>query len=279
MEISINTAGATKRELLLVAGLFTSLADVTEYARTTESTPSPVIAHVDRPDVGAPEAPLPVSSVPAPPIDMAASFGHTPVPMTAIVPVAVPFVPPAPPMAPPVPISPVPSLPTVDTAPTDALDVRGLPWDDRIHSGSKAKNADGRWKARKGLNDPSLVARVEAELLGHALPARVAPVSPPPPPAYVPGAGAPVVPGHAASVPPVPPAPPAAVAAPAGMVADFQTLMAEVVKLMQVGKLDPALTQTLCHGVGVENLGLMGLPTNVAKIPALWAAIREQVGM
>lgn len=278
MEISINTAGATKRELLLVAGLFTSLADVTDYARTTST--AAVIAPADRPDVGAPEpVRLVTPPVPLPAADMAASFGA---PLPSLNGGALPPLPrppeqvaaPLPPTAPPVPYSPAPILPSAATAPTDApaVDSRGMLWDVRIHSGAKSTNADGRWKARKGLNDPDMVARVEAELLGQPAPAAAPQVpQPPPPPPFVPGAGQSVVPGHGASMPPMPPAP-------GGMVTTYQALQTEVIALMTCGKLDPVLMQTLCQGVGVEHLGLMGLPTNADKIPALWAAIREQVG-
>jgi hypothetical protein len=44
------------------------------------------------------------------------------------------------------------------------LDGKGLPWDARIHAGSKTQNADGSWRQRRNLNDPALVTRVEAEL-------------------------------------------------------------------------------------------------------------------
>jgi len=44
-------------------------------------------------------------------------------------------------------------------------DSEGLPWDPRIHSGGKKKNAgDGKWTAKRGINDPALVERVKAEL-------------------------------------------------------------------------------------------------------------------
>jgi hypothetical protein len=60
-------------------------------------------------------------------------------------------------------------------------DVRGLPWDARIHSGTKAVNADGTWRQRRGLNDPALVKRVEAELQQIVSAPAPAAVVPPPP--------------------------------------------------------------------------------------------------
>lgn len=47
--------------------------------------------------------------------------------------------------------------------PTVELDVHGYPWDDRIHSSSKSKNADGSWRGRKGVPPPT-ITKVKAEL-------------------------------------------------------------------------------------------------------------------
>lgn len=50
------------------------------------------------------------------------------------------------------------------TAPA-GLDSSGLPWDERIHSSSKAQNADGTWRYKRG-GDLDERKRVEAELRG-----------------------------------------------------------------------------------------------------------------
>lgn len=55
--------------------------------------------------------------------------------------------------------------PTNDTPP--ATDKNGLPWDERIHAGTKALNGDGTWKKRRGVDDAT-VAAVTAELTGAA---------------------------------------------------------------------------------------------------------------
>lgn len=44
------------------------------------------------------------------------------------------------------------------------LDKEGLPWDERIHAGTKAKNEDGTWRTRRGV-DKATVAKVKASLL------------------------------------------------------------------------------------------------------------------
>lgn len=69
-------------------------------------------------------------------------------------------------------IRPVPAhqtLPIVGTVSTTGnegeFDSAGMPWDERIHASTKTKNADGKWKKRKGVDDAVTLA-VEAELKG-----------------------------------------------------------------------------------------------------------------
>jgi hypothetical protein len=69
-----------------------------------------------------------------------------------------------PPPVPTVSATAAPSAPAASTSPAGDVDARGLPWDARIHSGSREKNKDGSWRQRRNLNDPDMVARVEAEL-------------------------------------------------------------------------------------------------------------------
>ena len=74
--------------------------------------------------------------------------------------------------------APVPTPPVTDTAdaPTPPapsatadeteLDAEGMPWDERIHAGSKAKKkTDGLWKPKRNV-DPVLVRQVKAEYAG-----------------------------------------------------------------------------------------------------------------
>lgn len=49
------------------------------------------------------------------------------------------------------------------------VDSRNMPHDERIHAGTKAKNADGTWRARRGVS-PELVEQVERELMGELIP-------------------------------------------------------------------------------------------------------------
>lgn len=72
-----------------------------------------------------------------------------------------------------------PALPTDGAA---VLDKNGLPWDGRIHAGSKVTVADGSWRIKRGV-DPALIATVEAELKALMAIPTVAAFPPPPPPA------------------------------------------------------------------------------------------------
>lgn len=85
---------------------------------------------------------------------------------------------PTPPAVPAPPQVAAPSAPAAAMNPAD-VDKHGLPWDARIHSGTKAVNADGSWRQRRGLNDPELVKRVEAELRAlMAVPVSAVPLPP-----------------------------------------------------------------------------------------------------
>ena len=70
-------------------------------------------------------------------------------------------------------------VPATPVAPSiRSCDKDGLPWDERIHASSKALNADGTWRKKRGVSDAE-VTQVEAQLRGvMAIPA----VPPPPPP-------------------------------------------------------------------------------------------------
>lgn len=58
-----------------------------------------------------------------------------------------------------------------DNAPPAAdapmFDKTGLPWDERIHSGNKARTADGSWRKRRGVQDATVTA-IEQELRARA---------------------------------------------------------------------------------------------------------------
>lgn len=123
--------------------------------------------------------------VPAPPVisfDHADSEAPAPAPAAAAVPPVAADIPPPPP-APAVPPVPTPASEALiqqeaarAAQPAGELDVNGIPWDERIHAGTKVKNGDGSWRNKRGA-DPALIASVTAELKA-AQPA--ADVPPPP---------------------------------------------------------------------------------------------------
>lgn len=93
------------------------------------------------------------------------------------------------------------------TVTTVELDKNGIPWDERIHAGTKRKNADGTWSLKKGV-DKELAAQIIAEYQSAAPAAPSAPEKPSAPAA--PSAPTPPAPPAAPAKPGVPPAPPKA---------------------------------------------------------------------
>lgn len=92
---------------------------------------------------------------------------------------------------------------------TVELDKNGIPWDERIHAGTKRKNADGTWSLKKGV-DKELVAQIIAEYQSATPTAPAAPSKPSAPaaPSAPAKPGVPAAPSKPSA--PVPPAPPKA---------------------------------------------------------------------
>jgi len=169
-----------------------------------------------------------------------------------------------------------PAAPTSHASDVE-LDSKGLPWDERIHASTKTKVADGTWKAKRGINDPALVARVEAELRARvAAPAPAAEQAPAMDAAAVFGGA--VAPAHlppAAIVPPAAPSLPAAPAAPS-VAADpttFEQLMSAISPLVVAGKLPPTATNQAATANGLANI--VALQTQPAFVPLVWATIKQ----
>jgi len=152
---------------------------------------------------------------------------------------------------------------------TGQVDIRGFPWDKRIHSGNKQKKADGTWNKRRGTRD-SETAEVEAELraqgFGQPQPAAAAPAPVAPAPAPLPPlapATAPVVDPVAAQAAyaataalpapaaPVPPAPVAPLAAPVPSARDFNGVLTRISTGVKAGKIDQTFINQ--HIIGAIN--------------------------
>lgn len=180
--------------------------------------------------------------------------------------------PPVAPIAPaPVGTSPTPPAPAASApqAPSGVeVDATGLPWDGRIHAsgegGAKPKNADGKWRKKRGLNDAALVAKVEAELRAtmQGVAAAPAPVPTPPPAAMLP-------------TPPQMPTPPAPPAAPQPQAdpTNFVELMARVTPRMVDNTVPKdALTQA-AGAYGVPSVPMLANRPDL--IPSVWAYLRS----
>ena len=89
--------------------------------------------------------------------------------------------------------------------PAVELDKNGIPWDERIHAGTKRKNADGTWSLKKGV-DKELAAQIIAEYQSAAPTTTTVPAAPAAPAKP----GVPPAPPAAPAKPGVPPAPPKA---------------------------------------------------------------------
>jgi hypothetical protein len=79
---------------------------------------------------------------------------------------------------------------TPTPAPSGKRDVRGLPWNEQIHAGTRALNSDGTWRYKRNVSK-DLIAKIEAELAGGVAPAPVAAPAKQAPPANAPAATVP----------------------------------------------------------------------------------------
>lgn len=157
------------------------------------------------------------------------------------------------------------------------LDKHGLPWDARIHSSSKATNADGSWRKRKGLNDDAMVARVEAELRAAQSAPTAASTSPvpQPPPANV----VPFVPPPVPSVPPPVAASPSVPAAPAG---SAPTTFPAFMQALGPHLASKRVTTEMVNEVLAAHQMPPGLPVLASRpdlIPSVFAGVMQKAGV
>lgn len=217
------------------------------------------------------------TGLPLPPGGALSSAGAAPLPIAPEVPTATTSaatpapVPPAPTTAS---AAAAPSAPAAPSTPAPAveLDSKGLPWDARIHAGSKAKVKDGSWRAKKEI-DPALVVSVEAELRAQ-MAATAAPAGWP----FAGDAAAPGVPANPAApfVPPAATLPPAAPVVPS-VAADpttFEQLMPRITAAVTGGILPPTAIGAACAAVGLPSV--VSLQTSPQHVPHVWASLKQQ---
>jgi hypothetical protein len=148
-------------------------------------------------------------------------------------------------------VPPATSTPSVSTAGV-TLDKDGLPWDARIHASSKAQNADGTWRLKRGLAKDHL-DKVTAELRQvMAIPAGGPQLVPPPP---VNQAQLNQVPAVHSPVPAPPPPPPVNEAETRDQ---FISLFNRVSAAISQGKLTQAQLDTCLNSIGIPSLPLLG---------------------
>lgn len=214
------------------------------------------------------QAPLPLdtqASVPPPPTIAFGQAAHStaaaaqvptaPGGLTAIF-QAPPSVP-APPAATAAALATTVAPPTASPAGAVELDKSGLPWDGRIHASSKAKVADGSWRAKRGV-DPELVKQVEAELRQ----TMAAPAAP--------GAGwvPPAAPANPLAAVPWPfPAPDAA------PVVTYAELTALVTSSLSLGTVTLEQVNAACNNHGIPSF------PSLASRPDLVPAVKEDLGL
>ena len=265
--------------------------------------------HAQETAVAAPVAPA-VPAVPAAPVvaeisqDPAAVFGGGAQPAAPLA-ASIPQTAAAATSAPPAPATTAPITTTLGPASLGAgaasveLDKNGLPWDERIHAGTKTKLKSGEWKAKKQV-DSALVAQVEAELRARMtagnVASPVAPTVPTPPLASPVGASSPIITASPAVAPATDPAAvfggaPAVPAAPLAPVvgaantipaapnvaADpttFEQLMPRITAAMTAGIMPPTAVGAACAAHGVASV--VTLQQSPQFVPLVWATLRQQ---
>lgn len=150
-----------------------------------------------------------------------------------------------------VPVTQIPSgssqAPVIAATTPVIVDKSGLPWDSRIHSSARSFNADGTWRARRGLAE-GIVPQVEAEL--RQLMAIPSPTS---------AAAAPVQ--TAAPNIPLPPA----TASPS--IQPYLDLMNKVSSALAGGRITSPQLQKVCDAVGLPTFVSLG--TRLDLVPAV----------
>jgi len=137
------------------------------------------------------------------------------------------------------------ALPTTARAADVELDTKGIPWDPRIHAGTKGKLANGEWRTKRGA-DPNLVAKVESELKANM--------------------STPSLPGM--PMPPATAATPAAPPAQAGGI-DFNRLIMTLPGMVATGAITTEQIEVACQSVGLSGIAALGARQDLVPAVAL----------
>lgn len=221
-------------------------------------------------------APSTAGAVPQPTAPVA-STDTCPAPTTAFAQPAQTLPQPAAPAAP----------PTASPAASGERDAKGMPWDGRIHSSSKALVADGTWRYKRGTGETyikQIENEIRATLAAPAAPAPagsafgpypfpqdeqhasvVASVAPAAPVVAAPVAAAPVV-------APPPAAPVAGAVPPAAGINTYEALMAALPSKITSGELTATQMQQACEAYGVPSIA--ALATRPDLVPFVAATLK-----
>lgn len=168
------------------------------------------------------------------------------------------------------------------------IDADGLPWDERIHAGTKRKNGDGRWTSKRGINDPDLVPSVVAQLRAQMAAGGVTTLTTPPAQAQsaaplplstpaqstAPLAALPATSGLAYLAAPTPPAlpglPPQAAQQQSSEPATFLDFMTAMAVEVQAGRMPATAFVEACNPYG----GPAALQKDPSSIPMVLATLR-----
>jgi hypothetical protein len=316
MQLLIDSTQETPASLRFIAATLCALADtygppieeLLEPKPSINGPSSPIVLHTHTPAAPIDPAPL-VTPVNDPgQMDPAAVFGRS-VPAGTIAPfpsAAATFIPgvstgvgtvdptlpasstvapvpgatvPAAPVAPTV-VAPVadshsqtPVTPVADTA----FDKNGMAWDVKVHSESKALNADGTWRFRRNL-DAAIKAAYLASITGAAPLAPAAPPAPAPeaPPAPI----APVAPQPPTAPLPVSNGVPLGVSntqhPPAVQALGFRDFMSAVNKALAAGRLTQDQLTTACKAANLD--GISALASEPGRISLVHNQIAHLLG-
>ena len=163
-------------------------------------------------------------------------------------------------------------------APGIDVDKAGLPWDGRIHASTRAKNADGTWRMRRGIEE-ALVTAVTGELRQTMAPVAVA-VPQPPVPAVTGVPKPPFVPSVVPSVPQASITPETALAGAVLTASPSDVPALTFPKLMQLittAFTSKALSQEQIKAA-IEAAGLPSLPM-LASRPDLVQGVADSLGL
>lgn len=149
------------------------------------------------------------------------------------------------------PPAPPPAAPPPPVGNPDDYDSAGVKYDPNVHSSSRAKLKDGKWKMRRG--GPSKTTAPPPMVPASPPPATAPPAAAPPPPPsdpYVAGImSPPVTPTAAAPPPPSDPPPPPPPAGPT-----YRSLVAKITAAVQAGKMTHNRVKELCIAGGAPDL-------------------------